>query len=215
MADPHTKARARMVRTQIEGRGVRDPRVLDAMRTVPRHVFVPPDKQSCAYDDRPLEVGFGQTISQPYMVAAMTELLELTPKDRVLEIGTGSGYQCAILASLAREVVSVERVERLAETARARLDELEYANVTVVVADGTLGCPEMAPFDAILVTAGAPYVPHALEQQLAGGGRLLCPAGDRSMQRLVKVVRHGDKLVTSEHTRCVFVPLIGENGWDS
>jgi protein-L-isoaspartate(D-aspartate) O-methyltransferase len=215
MADSHTKARARMVETQIAGRGIRDARVLDAMRSVPRHIFVPREKQAYAYDDRPLEVGFAQTISQPYMVGVMTELLGLSPEDRVLEIGTGSGYQCAVLASLASEVVSVERVERLAESARATLDELEYDNVTVVVGDGTLGCPEQAPFNAILVTAGAPYVPRALERQLADGGRLLCPAGDRSMQRLIKIVRRGDELVESEHTRCVFVPLIGENGWEA
>jgi len=158
-SDPYAGEREAMVRRQIAGRGIIDPRVLDALRAVPRHAFVPPEKACRAYEDHPLEIGSGQTISQPYMVAKMTELLELTPQSRVLEIGTGSGYQAAILAELAGDVVSVERFSHLAETARETLESLEYGNVTVVVGDGSLGWPERAPYDGIIVTAAAPALP--------------------------------------------------------
>ncbi len=208
-----TERRHRMVRTQIEARGVSNERVLDAMRTVPRHRFVPEKDEASAYEDHPLDIGCGQTISQPYMVAFMTALLELAPTDRVLEIGTGSAYQAAILATLAAEVITIERHEALAQRARALLAELGYGNVTVVVGDGTLGCPEYAPYDAVIVTAAAPHVPRALEEQLKVGGRLVCPSGARDIQRLERIIRT-DRGFEEEHgIGCVFVPLIGEDGW--
>lgn len=176
-SDPYAGEREAMVRRQIAGRGIIDPRVLDALRTVPRHAFVPPEKACRAYEDHPLEIGSGQTISQPYMVAKMTELLELTPQSRVLEIGTGSGYQAAILAELAGDVVSVERFSHLAETARETLESLEYGNVTVVVGDGSLGWPERAPYDGIIVTAAAPALPPSLRSQLAPGDAWCVPWG--------------------------------------
>ena len=202
-----------MVESQIATRGIRDPRVLDAMRTVPRHCFVPADLQDHAYEDHPLHIGCGQTISQPYMVALMTEQLELCAEDRVLEIGTGSGYQAAILATLAEDVVSIERSPTLAERARMRLDDLGYDNVTVVTGDGTLGWPDRAPYGAILVTAGGPQVPASLKDQLEVGGRLVCPVGSREVQRLAKVVRTRKGIKESQGISCVFVPLIGTEGW--
>ncbi|MBI4559163.1 MAG: protein-L-isoaspartate(D-aspartate) O-methyltransferase [Candidatus Hydrogenedentes bacterium] len=202
-----------MVDHQIADRGVRDPRVLGVMRTLPRHRFVPESAAAYAYQDRPLEIGSGQTISQPYIVALMTELLDLAPDDRVLEIGTGSGYQAAVLATLAKEVVTVERCEELGEVARERLKELGFDNVRVLVGDGTQGCPQYAPYDAIVVTASGPYVPDSLRHQLSDGGRLVCPVGPREAQRLVKVVRLGTTFAESESIGCVFVPLIGKEGW--
>lgn len=214
--DPETQyaaARAAMVQDQIVARGVRDPRVIEAMRAAPRHRFVPESAQREAYADHPLPIGQNQTISQPYMVAMMTELLDPRPEDRVLEIGTGSGYQTAVLACLAREVVSIERFPDLAETAARRLSELGYANARVITGDGTLGHPEGGPFDAILVTAGSPQTPPALEAQLAVGGRLVCPVGPRDMQRIQCVTRSAEGFVRQESIRCMFVPLIGAAGW--
>jgi len=205
--------RARMVRAQIEDRGIRTPRVLDAMRSVPRDTFVPDHLKNRAYDDRPLEIGCGQTISQPYMVALMTQLLDLSPDDRVLEIGTGSGYQAAILSELADHVYSIERIASLAASARARLRELGKTNVDVLTGDGTRGYPEAAPFDAIIVTAAAPHLPNALREQLADGGRLICPVGPRDVQKLVKVTRNGNNFSEQTSIGCVFVPLIGEHAW--
>ncbi len=205
--------RARMVQTQLLDRGIYDARVLEAMRMVPRHLFVPEPLRRFAYQDRPLEIGEGQTISQPYMVALMTQLLELSPLDRVLEIGTGSGYQAAVLSVVARHVDSIERIESLAVVARERLKTLGYDNVTVTVANGTLGNPAGAPYGAIIVTAGAPYVPTALKEQLAPQGRLVCPVGPTDVQRLVKIVREGDHFREEESIGCVFVPLIGKDGW--
>ncbi|MBM3288536.1 MAG: protein-L-isoaspartate(D-aspartate) O-methyltransferase [Candidatus Hydrogenedentes bacterium] len=202
-----------MVESQIAARHVRDERVLDALRAVPRHAFVPEPYRPHAYEDHPIDIGHGQTISQPYMVAVMTQLLALRPTDRVLEIGTGSGYQAAVLASLARHVTSVERIAPLAERARATLDALEYTNVDIYTADGTLGWTAGAPYDAIVVTAGAPAVPESLREQLADGGRLVCPAGPRELQYLVRVVREGDRFREDEGIKCVFVPLIGAEGW--
>lgn len=206
-------ARALMVARHIAARGVKDARVLEAMRRVPRHCFVPEASRNQAYEDHPLQIGHGQTISQPYMVAVMTELLDLTSTDRVLEIGTGSGYQTAILAELAAGVVSVERQAALAQAARERLAALGYTNVAVLSGDGTRGCPKRGPFDAIVVTAGGPRVPSALCDQLADAGRLVCPAGPRDLQTLVKIVRHGDEFVETTSIQCVFVPLIGAEGW--
>ncbi|MBN2307847.1 MAG: protein-L-isoaspartate(D-aspartate) O-methyltransferase [Candidatus Hydrogenedentes bacterium] len=202
-----------MVDRQIAARGVRDPRVLDAMRATPRHRFVPERAREFAYDDRPLEIGHSQTISQPYIVAFMTELLEPGPDDHVLEIGTGSGYQTAVLAHLVKRVTTIERVAPLAEAARNRLADLGYCNVAVHAGDGTRGRPEDAPYDGILVTAAGPRVPDSLRAQLADGGRLVCPVGPRETQRLVKVTRHGDRFDELASIGCVFVPLLGEEGW--
>ena len=204
-----------MVREQIQSRGITDPRVLDALSAVPRERFVAEAVRPRAYSDHALGIAHGQTISQPYMVASMTAALELEPTDRVLEIGTGSGYQCAVLSRLAAEVWSVERIPELADDARALLlDELECDNVHIRAGDGTLGWPEQAPFDAILVTAAAPAVPPPLLRQLdPAGGRLVAPIGDRYLQRVQIVHRTGTEYVMEEATACRFVPLLGAAGW--
>jgi protein-L-isoaspartate(D-aspartate) O-methyltransferase len=206
-------ARARMVTTQVAGRGVRDPRLLAAMRDVPRHRFVPEAMAGDAYQDRPLPIGEGQTISQPYMVAAMTVALAPGAGDRVLEVGTGSGYQAAILARLAGSVVTIERHPALAARAIATIEALGIVNVRVVVGDGSNGYPDEAPYDRILVTAGAPAVPERLKDQLADGGRLVIPVGSEGLQHLIVVERRAGAFTTSEGEGCVFVPLIGEHGW--
>jgi len=199
---------------QLVARGVRDERVLEAMRRVPRDAFVPPAARAYAYDDRALAIGSGQTISQPYMVAAMTEALRLSGTERVLDVGTGSGYQAAVLAELAREVITIERRPELAEAARTTLEALGYGTITVIVGDGTLGSPEHAPFDGIVVAAGAPRVPDALRQQLSrDGGRLVIPVGPPEQQWLVTVTRNGDSFTESRSVGCVFVPLVGADGW--
>jgi protein-L-isoaspartate(D-aspartate) O-methyltransferase len=207
------RARKEMVRMQIALRGIRDERVLAAMRAVPRHRFVPKHMLGAAYRDSPLPIGQGQTISQPYIVALMTAELELTGTERVLEIGTGSGYQAAILGELAAEVISVERLPALAQEARALLAELGYDNVHVRVGDGTLGWPDEAPYDAIIVTAAAPEVPEPLQAQLVDGGRLLAPVGPRWTQQLVRVRRVGDRFDDESLLGVAFVPLIGKHGW--
>ena len=212
MVDVHD-ARERMVRTQIAGRGIDDPRVLEAMRAVPRHLFVPSHGAHHAYEDRPLPIGEGQTISQPYMVAVMTQALGVEPADHVLEIGTGSGYQTAILARLAHDVISIERHAPLAERARAVLADLAVPNVDVVVADGSEGWPPSAPYDRILVTAGAPAVPEALRAQLAAGGRLVIPVGPAGLQYLTIINRTESGFETRTGEACVFVPLVGRQGW--
>jgi protein-L-isoaspartate(D-aspartate) O-methyltransferase len=214
MMNLHAK-RETMIREHLMGRGIRDPAVLSAMREVPREVFVARAMEEFAYEDYPLVIGEGQTISQPYMVAYMTEALELTPADRVLEIGTGSGYAAAILSRVAGTVYTVERLGGLARTARTRLETLGYSNVQFLVGDGTLGWPEQAPFDAIVVTAGAPELPKPLLQQLAIGGRLVIPVGPTQYeQTLVRVRRVSEKEFRSEELFGVrFVPLIGAAGW--
>lgn len=206
---------AHMVRTQLVARGIRDAAVLAAMRAVPRERFVPPHLAGHAYDDGPLPIGHGQTISQPLIVALMAEALALGPDDRVLEVGTGSGYAAAVLARCCREVWTLERIPALATAARARLEELGVTNVHVVHADGTLGWPDAAPFDGIQVTAGGPAVPEALVDQLAPGGRLVIPIGARrDAQRLVRVTRGGDDGLRTEDLGAVaFVPLVGVQGW--
>jgi protein-L-isoaspartate(D-aspartate) O-methyltransferase len=209
-------ARRAMIETQIERRGVRDARVLGAMRAVPRHAFVPPDLCSQAYEDAPLPIGAGQTISQPYMVAAMTAALQLTGTERVMEIGAGCGYQAAVLSKLGREVVTLEYRAELAVGTAKRLAEMHYDNIHVHCGDGTLGLPEMAPFDAILVAAGAPGVPPPLLAQLAEGGRVVIPVGSLDSQelRLIECVeRDRDIFRTTVLDTCRFVPLMGAHGW--
>ncbi len=206
-------ARERMVAAQIVARGVADARVLAAMREVPRHLFVPEAAVRDAYDDRPLPIGEGQTISQPYMVAAMSAALAPSATDRVLEVGTGSGYQAAILARLARSVVTIERHPSLAARAKATLAAQGILNVHIVVGDGSNGYAPEAPYDRILVTAGAPTVPEPLRAQLADGGRLVMPVGLETFQRLIVIERQGDAYTEHEGEGCVFVPLVGRYGW--
>lgn len=209
------EAREIMFREDLIGRGIKDAAVLRAIREVPREEFVPPELAAHAYADHPLPIEEEQTISQPYIVAYMTEALELSPTDRVLEIGTGSGYAAAVLSRIVKTVYSVERLVRLADKARARLTALGYSNIVVHAGDGTLGWPEHAPYDAIVVTAGAPKLPEALLQQLALGGRLVIPIGPTSyLQMLIRVRRDGENDYHSEELCPVrFVPLIGAAGW--
>lgn len=203
-----------MVRTQLIPRGIKDERVLRAMRKVPRHLFVDESIQYKAYEDMALQVGEGQTISQPYMVAIMTELLALKGNEKVLEIGTGSGYQAAVLAELAKEVYTIERFEVLAQRAREIFRSLGYVNIYDKVGDGTLGWPEEAPFDRIMITAGTPRIPDLLIQQLSQGGIIVAPVGERFSQQLLKVKESEGRLSEEYHTPCVFVPLVGRYGWD-
>lgn len=209
----YEKERFRMVEEQIVSRDVKDERVLAAMRKVPRHEFLPEAIRGMAYADNAIPLGEGQTISQPFMVALMTELLELTGTERVLEIGTGSGYQAAVLAELCGKVYTVERIKLLADRARATLDRLGYRSVAIKVYDGTYGWKEMAPFDAIMVTAGSPDVPAPLLDQLKDGGRMVIPVGERYSQTLLKIVKTPEGAVTQRSIPCVFVPLIGNHGW--
>lgn len=202
-----------MVRDQIERRGVRDERVLEAMRAVPRHHFLSGSERSSAYDDTPLPIGCQQTISQPYIVAYMTEALGLGGSEHVLEIGTGSGYQTAVLACLAQTVISIERIPELAERARENLLTLDLDNAEVAVGDGTAGYPEHAPYDAILITAGTPAVPQPLLDQLAPRGRLIAPVGGRSVQELELWTRSSSGFNQRRLIAVVFVPLIGSFGW--
>jgi protein-L-isoaspartate(D-aspartate) O-methyltransferase len=205
--------RDQMIARQLRARGLIDERVIAAIAAVPRHLFVPPDLARAAYDDRPLAIGEGQTISQPYIVALMTTALEARAEDRVLEVGTGSGYQAAILAHLARQVFTIERHSRLALAAARRLRTLGLANAHVIVADGTLGLPRGAPFGRILITAAAPSVPPPLLEQLADGGRLVAPIGTAHLQRLTIVRRVGSEVESEAGEGCVFVPLTGRYGW--
>jgi protein-L-isoaspartate(D-aspartate) O-methyltransferase len=207
------KEREHMVDMQLIPRGIKSRRVLEAMRKVPRHLFVDPAIQHSAYDDTALPIGEGQTISQPYMVALMTELLELKGSEKVLEIGTGSGYQAAILAELAREVFTVERIAPLADKAAERFRALSYDNIHVRAGDGTLGWPEEAPFDRIIITAASPGIPDPLMEQLAMDGILVAPVGSRYSQQLLKIKKTIKGLFEEDHVPCVFVPLIGEYGW--
>ncbi len=208
------EARARMVAEQLRRRGIRDERVLGAMNAVRRDLFVPERNRDLAYDDGPIAIGAGQTISQPYMVARMTELLQAAPGDRVLEVGTGSGYQAAILAEIGCRVTTIEREPTLAAAARDRLAALGYGDrVEVRSGDGSLGDPGGAPWDGIIVAAGAPAVPDPLREQLAEGRRLVIPVGSRWEQNLLVVERHGNDWTERSDGACVFVPLVGAGGW--
>lgn len=205
--------REAMVEYQIRARGVSNARVLAAMSKVPRHRFVPPAIGRVAYDDRPLPIGDGQTISQPYIVAVMTELLCPAPGDRVLEIGTGSGYQAAVLSLLVERVISIERLPGVALQAERLLMAMGVENVMVVTGDGTLGYPDLGPYDGIIITAATPAVPAALIGQLAEGGRLVAPVGDRILQTLVRLTKQDGRIEREEFGGVVFVPLIGEQGF--
>lgn len=202
-----------MVEHQLHKRGIHNERVLDAMAEVPRHLFLDESMFNRAYDDNALPIGEGQTISQPYMVALMTQMLDLRGPERVLEIGTGSGYQACILSKLAAEVYSVERIESLYIEAKNRLKSLDVTNVHLILQDGSMGYPEAAPYDAILVTASCPNVPESLVEQVRVGGRMVIPVGDKFSQILYKVIRTEENFVTTTSTPCVFVPLIGKHGW--
>ncbi len=193
---------------------IKDKRVLAAMSRIPRELFVPPESRDLAYEDRPLPIGCEQTISQPYIIALMTEALELAGGEKVLELGTGSGYQTAILAELCRRVITVERLPALADSARQVLNSLGYKNIEIHLAEETLGWQQGAPYDAIMVTAGAPAIPDELLAQLAIGGRMIIPVGRRYMQELCKVTRRQDKNVVQKLGGCRFVSLIGKSAWD-
>jgi protein-L-isoaspartate(D-aspartate) O-methyltransferase len=203
-----------MVEYQIAARDVRDPRVLAAIREVPRHLFIPPPYDIHAYDDNPLPIGKGQTISQPYIVAVMTELIRPSPADSILEIGTGSGYQAAILSQLVRKVTSIERIQEVADLARKNLAAIHTGNVEVIIGDGTLGYPPNAPYNGVIITAATPQIPPPLVAQLAEGGRLVAPVGGHDLQELVVLEKHGVHLTQSLHGAVRFVPLIGEHGWE-
>jgi protein-L-isoaspartate(D-aspartate) O-methyltransferase len=208
------RTRLHMVEHDLRQRGIRDPRVLDAMASVPRHVFVPRAERTHAYEDRALPLDVGQTISQPYIVAFMTEALQVRSGYRVLEVGTGSGYQTAVLARLAALVFTVERIGELQRTARAVLKDIAMDNVFFRVGDGSYGWPERAPYDRILVSAGAPDVPEALKAQLSSdGGRMVVPVGGADLQELVAVTRIKDTFASESLIGCRFVPLVGDEGW--
>jgi len=209
----YKREREEMVRTQIESRGITDRLLLEAMRKIPREKFVDEEFKGSAYEDHPLPIGEGQTISQPYIVALMTQSLKLKGKEKVLEIGTGSGYQTAILAELSREVYSIERYESLVARARLVLESLGYTNVQIFTGDGTEGLEEYAPYDRIIVTAAAPQVPPPLIEQLAEGGRLVIPVGSLYSQDLQVVEKKRGKIFTRTEGGCVFVPLVGKYGW--
>jgi protein-L-isoaspartate(D-aspartate) O-methyltransferase len=204
-----------MVSQQLEARGITDPRVLDAMRTVPRHLFVPESHRAQSYEDCPLPIGHGQTISQPYIVGLMLEALELTGQENVLEVGTGSGYQAALLGLLAHQVYTVEILPELTHRAQELLSELGYENIQVRVANGSIGWKAAAPYNAIIVAAAAPSIPRSLFDQLADGGKLVVPVGDLHAQDLLRVQNQHGKLIRTNLGPCAFVPLVGEEGWKS
>lgn len=205
--------RAEMVEAQLRRRGIHDERVLHAMETVPRHEFVPWQLQREAYHDSPVPIGEGQTISQPYIVGHMLQALRLGPLDRVLEVGTGTGYEAAVMSRIVQEVYTIERFASLAEAARKTFDRLGFTNIHVVIGDGSRGYPEAAPYAAIIVAAAAPRVPHALLEQLSDGGRMIVPVGPSDLQQLFLVSKHDGNVQTKALDTCRFVPLIGEHGY--
>ncbi len=209
------RERERMVEEQLVRRGISDTRVLDAMRRVPRHLFVEEALRERAYGDHPLPIGEDQTISQPYIVGLMSSLLDLKESLKVLEVGTGSGYQTAVLAELARRVCSIERLPRLAQRARTLLESLGYSNIWIRVSNGALGWSDEAPFDRIVVTAGGPSVPSPLFEQLAEGGRMVLPLGDQASQTLTLVEKIRGQMVTTPHGECKFVKLVGKYAWEA
>jgi protein-L-isoaspartate(D-aspartate) O-methyltransferase len=209
-----TSGRERMIREHLEARGIHDSRVLDAFRKIAREEFIPEDVRNLAYEDRPLAIGEGQTISQPYITALMTQSLEVQPTDKILEIGTGSGYQTAILASLGREVITIERYAGLMERARERLGRLGYKNIKCLLMDGSLGWDSESPFDRILVTAAAPSVPTPLIEQLSMNGVLVLPVGDRDNQKLKRLRKSPSGVTLEDLCGCVFVPLVGRGGFE-
>ncbi|HEX3001657.1 MAG TPA: protein-L-isoaspartate(D-aspartate) O-methyltransferase [Methanoregula sp.] len=210
---PRAEERSRMVEDQIRARGITNPRVLKAMREIPRHLFVPPPQATYAYVDAPLPIGNGQTISQPYIVALMTDLLETQDEDRVLEIGAGSGYQSAILARLVRQVTTIERIPAVADLARKNIAGLGLKNVSIIVGDGTEGYRGNAPYDGIIITAATPQIPPPLIDQLAEEGILVAPVGGRDVQELITLKKRRGRTIQSSHGGVRFVPLIGEHGW--
>jgi protein-L-isoaspartate(D-aspartate) O-methyltransferase len=211
--DRYHLARKRMVRESIVPRGIKDPEVIRALSTIPRHFFVDEALRERAYGDYPLPIGDKQTISQPFIVARMTEALKLSGDEKILEIGTGSGYQTAVLAEIGERVVSLERIPALAKRARGILDKLGYHRVVIHISDGTMGWRDDAPYDAIVVTAGAPAVPEKLVEQLVVGGRLVIPVGDQNRQNLVRLTKTSEGEEREDLGGCVFVPLIGTQGW--
>jgi len=214
MFNEYTSKRHKMVETQLLPRGIKDPRVISAMRKVPRHLFLDEALWPEAYEDHPVPIGEKQTISQPFIVAIMTEALKLTGSERILEIGTGSGYQAAILAELAEQVYSIERLPSIAKRARRILDELKYSNIIITIGDGTLGWKEHSPYDGIIVTAASPYPPTTLLEQLKVDGRLIIPIGDEFTQDLTLYHKEGEGDYSKEsYGGCRFVKLIGEQGW--
>ena len=208
-----TQQEQKHLRLQLEAQGITDRRVLDAIEQTRRDLFVPEEFRNRAYENNALPIGEGQTISQPFMVAIMTQELALTGTEKVLEIGTGSGYQSAILAQLCAEVVTIERIDELSQPAQKMIAELEFHNIEFQIGDGTLGCPELAPFDGIIVTAAAPHIPDPLYEQLKPGGRLVIPVGDESLQTLQVVVKREPQARTYNVCECRFVKLIGQAGW--
>jgi protein-L-isoaspartate(D-aspartate) O-methyltransferase len=206
--------RKKMVEEQLINRNIKDKRVLDAFLKIPRHDFVPDDVKKFAYDDSPLPIGFGQTISQPYMVAAMTELLDLKEDHILLEIGTGSGYQAAIASQLCKFVYTIERISELAEFARQNLDNLGISNVEIIVGDGSLGYADKAPYDRILYTAAAPFVPDVIFKQLKNNGIIIVPEGERHSQMLKKYIKKNSNIESCLYFGCIFVPLKGEHGFE-
>jgi protein-L-isoaspartate(D-aspartate) O-methyltransferase len=212
---PRADERQRMVERQIEARGIHNASVLAAMREIPRHHFIPPPHDQAAYDDNALPIGNGQTISQPYIVALMTELIRPEPSDNVLEIGAGCGYQAAILSRLVQWLTTIERIPAVAVLARNNLKSLGIQNVEVIEGDGTEGYPQNAPYNGIMITAATPEIPKTLIDQLAEGGRLVAPVGGRDLQELVTLEKQGDKMIPQYHGGVRFVPLIGKHGWEN
>ncbi len=211
--DVLSRLRSHMVESQIMKRGIRDTRLLEAMRTIPRHLFIPLHQRNRAYDDCPLPIGFNQTISQPYIGALMTQHIELTGSEKVLELGTGSGYQAAILCELAERVITIERIPKLAERAEAALSDLGYRNVQIIVGDGTVGYPDEAPYDRVLITAATPNIPQPVVEQLSEGGIVIAPVGKQFEQELLKGVKRAGGLDKSFLGGCRFVKLVGKYGF--